>query len=110
MVVPALALDVGAGGVDIIDLDGQVTETGAHLVARHTPVVGELDHRVVAFVAVANEGQGGSARLLRDFPLPPILPALHSEIFALFHFVKLARIALNGDEPVVNPLFKPRLH
>ncbi|MDT4885529.1 hypothetical protein FQZ97_1217680 [compost metagenome] len=31
---------------------------GAQLVAVHAPVVGQLDHAVVGFIAVADEGQG----------------------------------------------------
>src|SRR5690606_29805093 len=51
-------LDLFAGLVDIIHFDGDVTVAGTQVVAGGVPVVGQLQHGVLGFVTVADEGQG----------------------------------------------------
>src|SRR5690606_24042669 len=51
-------LDLFAGLVDIIHFDGDVTVAGTQVVAGSVPVVGQLQHGVLGFVTVADEGQG----------------------------------------------------
>ena len=54
----AVRFEALAGGVDVGHADRQVAETLAQRVRLLLPpVVGELDHRFVGFVAVADEGQ-----------------------------------------------------
>jgi hypothetical protein len=74
----AAALDPGAGGVGIVDLDRDVAEAGAEVVAFRAPVVGELDHGAFGFRAVADEGEGEPAVRI-------ILPAqqAHAEYFGV---------------------------
>src|SRR5690554_4645422 len=62
---PGFAHDLAAGGlalfaglVDIIHFDGDVTVAGTQVVAGSVPVVGQLQHGVLGFVTVADEGQG----------------------------------------------------
>src|SRR5688572_11987912 len=48
-----------AGAVDVGEPDREMTEAGADRIGLLlTPVVGELDHRVRAFVAIAHEDEG----------------------------------------------------
>src|ERR1700722_1787092 len=54
-----------AGGVDVGHAKCQMAEEGAHLVAVHAPVIGELEHGMVRFGAVTDE---------------------HERVFAVRHF------------------------
>src|SRR5436853_341118 len=51
------AADLPAGGSHIGHADGHVPESGAEVVAVDAVVVGELEHRVLALIAVSHERQ-----------------------------------------------------
>src|SRR3569623_1902894 len=46
-----------ASGAYIVHADGDMHKSVAELVLVHAPVVGELDHRLLALVSVADEGE-----------------------------------------------------
>src|SRR6059036_729129 len=50
-------LELGARLVDVIHAYGQVTESVAQLVTGRSPVIGQLNHRIVLLVAVADKRQ-----------------------------------------------------
>src|ERR1035437_8485827 len=47
-------LDLSAGHIDVVDFDGDMAETTAKIVVIDAPVVGQLDDRGLAFLAVAD--------------------------------------------------------
>src|SRR3569623_466851 len=53
----AALFDFVASGANIVHADGDMPKGVAELVLVHAPVVGELDHRLLALVAVADEGE-----------------------------------------------------
>ena len=56
-----LAADRFAGAHDVVDTDGDVAVGRAQVIAAGVPVVGELNHSRVGFLAVAQKGQGETA-------------------------------------------------
>ncbi len=54
----AIARDRGAGRLGILDLDRDVPKACSPFVARHIPVVGELQDRLFALGSIADKGEG----------------------------------------------------
>src|SRR5208283_3466759 len=56
--IDALLLQVGAGSIDVVDAECDMSVSGADIVLRGTPIPGQLDDGGIFLVAVADEGEG----------------------------------------------------
>src|SRR3989304_8233283 len=59
------------GGIDIIDLDGDMAKGIAQIIMLDTPIIGQLDHRLLGFFAKTDKGQ-------RELALRIILAPQHT--------------------------------